>query len=318
MKKVLITGTCGFILSNFIRKAFYEKMPYKFVSVDRVSYESKNAFYFNKSHKFHIADIRDAHVINTIFEYEKPDIVIHAAAEASVDRSLSDPNSFITSNVLGTQIIANACIKHNVKKLIYTSTDEVYGQLGIDDEPWTEESPLNPRNPYAASKAAGELVLQAAATSHGLIYNITRSSNNYGPRQTDDKLIPRVIQSILNNKPIPVHGDGSQIREWTHVFDNCSALFTLLESGENNAIYNVGNNQEFSNLEIVNKICNIIGKGHDLITFVEDPRGNAQDSRYSVNSNKLKKIGWNPKHKISTSLDEHCVQWYLNNQWSLK
>jgi len=234
MKKILITGTGGFIFSNFIRKAIFEKQPYHFISVDKVTKTSVlNNIYQNKHHTFYFGDVSDTHFINVLFEYERPDIVIHGAAESSVDASLADPNIFIQSNVMGTQVITNACVKWGVERLIYISTDEVYGQLKSESESsWTEESPLNPRNPYSASKAAGELIVRAASESYGLKYNITRSSNNYGPRQTCDKLIPKTIKSIVNNSPIEIYGAGLQIRDWTYVLDNCSALFSIINNGK--------------------------------------------------------------------------------------
>jgi len=318
-QKVLITGSCGFIFGNFIRKAIYEKHPYSFVSIDRVNSNAINSMYWNKNHTFHIADIRDQHVIDTIFQFEKPDIVIHGAAETFVDYSLSDPNSFVTSNVLGTQVIINACIKHDVKKLIYISTDEVYGQLTSEDEPsWTEESIIRPRNPYAATKAAGEFMVQAANQSHGLIYNITRSANNYGPRQTPEKLIPKAIKNVLAGTPIPIYGQGLQLRDWTHVFDNCAGIFTVLESGVPNETYNISANQKFANIEVIQKVCNVMQKGHDLITFVEDPRKTGHDFRYSIDSTKLQKLGWKPTIKLSDGLANLCIPWYLNNQWWFK
>ncbi len=317
MKKILVTGSAGFIFSNFIRKAIYNKYPYSFISIDKVS-GSTNSLYSNKNHTFHIADIRDQHIIDKIFEFEKPDAVIHAAAESHVDFSLTRPNDFITSNVLGTQVIINACIKHTVEKLVYISTDEVYGHLTSDtDAGWTEESPLNPRNPYAASKAAGELLVRAAHQSHGLNYNITRSSNNYGPWQTTDKFIPKVIKCISNEEKIPVYGQGLQIRDWTHVFDNCSAIMSILEKGQANETYNISANQEVSNIEMVQKICNIMNKGHNLINhIIPDPRP-GHDFRYSIDSSKIKSIGWSPKLKLSEGLDQ-CVEWYTMNQWMFR
>lgn len=315
--KVLTTGSCGFIFSNFIRRAIYEKQPYTFSSIDKVS-GNPNTVYVNSNHSFHIADIRDAHVLDVIFKFEQPDIVIHGAAESFVDYSLTNPNDFVTSNILGTQNIINSCIKHNVKKLIYISTDEVYGQLTDESAPsWTEESSLDPRNPYSASKAAGELLVKAAHTSHGLIYNITRSSNNYGPRQTSEKLIPRVIKCILEGKKIPIYGKGLQIRDWTHVFDNCSALMHVLAKGDPNEIYNISANQEFTNIEVVQHICNAMGQGHDLIEFIPDPRGGAHDFRYSVDSSKIKQLGWKPTYKFKEGIVQ-AVEWYKNNQWLLK
>ncbi len=314
--KVLITGSCGFIFGNFIRKAIYEKHPYTFVSIDRVNSNAINSMYWNKNHTFHIADIRDQHVIDTIFQFEKPDIVIHGAAETFVDYSLSDPNSFVTSNVLGTQVITNACIKYGVQKLIYISTDEVYGHLKSEAEPsWTEDAPLNPRNPYSASKASGELMVKAAHESHGLIYNITRSSNNYGHRQTPEKLLPKVIKNILEGNPIPIYGQGLQMRDWLHVFDNCSALLTILAKGEPNETYNISANQELSNIEVVQKVCNVMKDGHKLISFTKDRPGH--DFRYSVDSSKIRALGWMPEYTFPNGIQQ-TVQWYLANQWFLK
>lgn len=316
-KKVLITGSCGFIFGNFLRKAVYDKQPYQLISLDRVSSNAINSMYWNKNHTFHVADIRDQHVVDTIFQFENPDIVIHGAAESFVDNSLSDTNSFVTSNVLGTQVIINACLKSKVDKLIYISTDEVYGQLTDEAAAsWKEDSPLNPRNPYSATKAAGELLVKAASESFGLKYNITRSSNNYGPRQFHDKLLPKTIKSILENKPIPIYGQGLQIRDWTHVYDNCSALFAILSSGKDNETYNISANQEFTNLEAVQFVCNAMKKGHDLISFLEDPR-KSRDFRYSVNSSKLREIGWKPATKFKDGIID-TVNWYLNNQYFLK
>jgi dTDP-glucose 4,6-dehydratase len=316
-KKVLITGSCGFIFGNFLRKAVYEKLPYQLVSVDKVSTNALNSMYWNKNHIFHVADIRDQHIMDTIFQFEKPDIVIHGAAETFVDSSLSDPNSFVTSNVLGTQVIINCCVKHKVEKLIYISTDEVYGQLTDENEPaWKEDSPLNPRNPYSATKAAGELMVRAAHQSFGLIYNITRSSNNYGPRQTPEKLIPKAIKCVLHGEKIPLYGQGLQIRDWTHVYDNCAGVMTVLNKGAPNETYNIAANQEFPNVEVIQKICNAMGKGHELISFIPDPR-TGHDFRYSIDSTKLKELGWKPNFKFREGI-VNTVEWYMTNQWFLK
>ncbi len=324
MKKVLVTGTCGFIFGNFIRKAIYDqnqKKPqdrqYTFVSVDRVTANATNSMYWNKNHVFHPADLRDQHVMDVIFQFEKPDIVIHGAAETFVDTSLKDPNSFVTSNVLGTQVVINCCLKHKVERLIYISTDEVYGQLSSELDPaWKETSPLDPRNPYSASKAAGELMVKAAWATHGLIYNITRSSNCYGPRQLPEKLVPKAIKCILEGQKIPIYGKGLQIRDWTYVADNCSALLTILEKGEANEVYNISAHQEFTNIETIQSVCNAMGKGHDLISFIEDPR-TGHDFRYSVDTTKLRSLGWKPSYKFKDGIKD-TVQWYTDNQWFLK
>jgi len=320
-KKVLITGSCGFIFGNFIRRAIYSRKTREekldFVSIDRVNFNETNSMYWNQNHKFYPADIRDNHVIDTIFKFEHPDIVIHGAAESFVDSSLKDPNSFVTSNVLGTQVIINACLKHKVKRLIYISTDEVYGQLTSEkDAAWTEESPLDPRNPYSATKAAGELLVKAAHTTHGLIYNITRSSNNYGPWQQPEKLLPKAIKCVLQGQKIPLYGEGKQIRDWTYVGDNCSAIMTILDKGEPNQVYNISAHQEFTNLETIQAVCNAIGKGHDLISFIPDPRG-GHDFRYSVDTHKIQQLGWKPAYKFKEGIAE-TVHWYMDNQWFLK
>lgn len=317
-KKVLVTGSCGFIIGNLVRKAVYEKQPYQLVSIDKVSTNALNSMYWNKNHTFHIADIRDQHIIDVIFQFEKPDVVIHGAAETHVDLSLTDPNAFVTSNVLGTQVIVNACVKHKVDKLIYISTDEVYGHLTDESSPsWTEDSAINPRNPYAATKAAGELIVKAAYQSHGLKYNITRSSNNYGPRQMPDKLVPKTIKCIMHDNKIPIYGQGLQIRDWTHVFDNCSAILTILNKGEDNQIYNISANQEFTNIEVVQHICNALSKGHNLIEHIIDPRGNGHDFRYSVDSSKIRELGWEPKYKFKDGIIS-TAEWFQANQWFIK
>lgn len=316
-KKVLITGSCGFVFGNFLRKAVYEKQPYQLVSADRVSGKAINSMYWNKNHTFHVADVRDQHVMDTIFQFEQPDIVIHGAAETSVDSSASDPNSFVTSNVLGTQVIINCCVKHNVGKLIYISTDEVYGQLASESDPsWKETAEINPRNPYAATKAAGELLVKAAHQTHGLIYNITRSSNNYGPRQTPDKLIPKVIKCISQGEKIPIYDQGLQVRDWTHVYDSCAALMSVINNGAPNETYNIGANQELPNIEVVQKICNIMGKGHELMSFIPDPRS-GHDFRYSMDSSKIRELGWKPNFKFKEGII-NTVEWYMSNQWFLK
>lgn len=322
MKKILITGSAGFIFGNFIRKAIYDQnqitnKKYVFSSIDRINSNALNSMYWNKSHTFYPADIRDQHVIDIIFQYERPDIVIHGAASTHVDTSMTDPNDFVTNNILGTQVIVNSCLKYSVERLIHISTDEVYGQLNETDLPWKETSPLSPRNPYAASKASAELMVKAAHETHGLIYNITRSSNCYGPRQLPEKLIPKAIKSILENKKIPIYGKGLQMRDWTHVFDNCAGIMTVLEKGEPNEIYNISANQEFTNLEVIYEICKSMEASPDIIDFVVDPRGNGHDFRYAIDSSKIKELGWKPQIKFKDGVQSTC-QWFNDNKWFIK
>jgi dTDP-glucose 4,6-dehydratase len=320
MTKILITGSGGFIASNLIRNLLYTKKDVVITSIDKINKaNSVNAvmsnFYSNKDHQFHIGDIADAHFVDVIFEIEKPDIVINAAAETFVDHSLKAPNDFIHSNVLGTQVLLNASVKWGIKKFVQLSSDEVYGELKNDqDQPWTENSPINPRNPYAASKMCSELLVVAAHHSFGLNYIITRSSNNYGPRQTAEKLIPNVIKCILKGKKIPVYGKGLQMRDWIHVFDNCSAISKVLDVGKDNEVYNISANQEFTNIEVVQAVCNSVGRGHELIEFIDDPRGGAHDFRYAMDASKLKQLGWVPEFKFQKGIRQ-CCDWFIKNEY---
>lgn len=318
MKKVLVTGSCGFIFSNFVRKALYSRPDIDLICVDKVvNPKTLHNVYFNKRSNFYIADVADQQIMDIIFQKERPDIVIHGAAESSVDFSIKDPLPFIHSNVMGTQVITDACVKYGVEKLIYISTDEVYGHLTSETEPaWLETANLAPRNPYSASKAAGEFIVQAASATHGLQYNITRCCNNFGPRQlTLHNLIPKTIGCILAKKPIPIHGQGTQLREWIFVDDNCNAILNIMDSAPPNEIYNISAGYETTVLEIVNDVCNIMESGHDLISFVEDRKG--QDRRYSVNTNKIKSIGWKPTVRYKEGLNV-CINWYCRNEWVFK
>jgi dTDP-glucose 4,6-dehydratase len=318
-QKIIITGTSGFIMSNFVRKFIYENKPYEFVSIDKISRPSSaNEIYANKNHEFIIADITDAHIIDRIFEIQRPEIIIHAAAETAVDYSLNDPNKFIINNVLGTQVLINAAIKWGVKKFIFCSTDEVYGQLEKDTDPlWTEDSKVAPRNPYAASKAAAELVVQAAGTSFGLPYCITRSSNTYGSRQTPEKLIPKTIKSVLDNNKMPIYDQGLQMRDWLYVSDACTAILKVVEEGKDKEIYNITANQEFSNIEVAQRLCNALCKGHELIEFIADPRGKAHDFRYGMSAAKIKSLGWSPQWKFKDGILQ-TVDWYIKNKFFLR
>lgn len=312
--KILITGGSGFIFSNFIRKALYNKSDYQFVSIDYCkSPNALNNIYVNKGHQMYIGDITDKHFINVIFELERPDIVIHAAAETFVDFAINDATPFIHSNVLGTQTIVDACIKWKVDRLIYISTDEIFGQLTNENEPsWTEDSLPNPRNPYSASKLAGEFIVKAAYHTHGLKYNITRSCNNYGPRQQLRNFIPKIITNILNDKEVPVFGKGLQLREWMFVEDHCNAIMTIIKDAISNETYNISSGHEFTNVEVFHEICNVLERGHNLLKFVEDRKGH--DFRYAVNSNKIRNLGWTPQWKFKKGL-AICTNWYLNNKW---
>lgn len=314
-QKVLVTGSGGFIFGNFIRQVFYEKKPYTISSIDKVR-ESHiiHNIYTNSNHAFYIADICDSHILHVLFQKEKPDVVIHGAAESNVDKSIKNTNPFTMSNVVGTQNVIDECLNINAR-LIYISTDEVYGSLNNENEEyWTEESPINPNNTYSATKASGELLVKAAARTHGLNYNIIRPSNNYGPWQTNEKLIPRIIQNILNKKEVPIYGRGEQIRDWIHVHDTCNAIFHIIDKGLNKEIYNITAQQEFMNVEVFQIICNVLGEGHNLLKFVEDRPGH--DFRYAMSNDKIKSLGWAPCYKFRDGIKQTC-QWYVTNKYVL-
>jgi dTDP-glucose 4,6-dehydratase len=310
MTKVLVTGSGSGLIINLLRKAIFEKQPYTFVSVDRISDGSTlNNIYVNKDHQFYFGNITDSHYMNILFEVERPDIVIHAAAETS------NTNHFISSNVSGTQTIIQHCLKWGVSRLIYISDDKVYGQLkNEDDLPFKETAPFNPRYAYAASKAAGELLITAAHHSRELPYDIIRLSNVYGPRQPARNLIPTAINSIIRNEKIRLYGDGLQVRNWIHTYDACSAILTVLNSTVSNGSYNVSG-YEYSNIEVIQKICNVFGKGHELITFV-DPVTH-YDTRRSSDSTKIRELGWKPRLKLGDGILE-TVEWFQRNIWALQ
>jgi dTDP-glucose 4,6-dehydratase len=323
MQKILITGSCGMIGSSLIRKIIYEKLPYKVSSIDRVNYNNINAVYWNKQHSFNISDLTDQHIVNTIFQYETPEIVIHTAATDKTDIFNDTSNQFIKDNVLATQVVINASLKYGVSKFIYLSDEQVYGAFDSYAEENSKEEdeqyghPLFPSNPYAASKlAAEELVKSNLDQSHNrnISYNIIRSSNTYGPYQRVDKLIPKTIKCIINKEKIPIYNKGEQLRDWMHVFDHCSGIMSILDKGRKNNIYNLSAGQEFSTLEVVQQICNIMG-GHSLIEFVENNQ--KKEFRHCVDNALIKKLGWQPNYKFKEAISSVC-DWYQTNKWALK
>ena len=315
-KKILLTGTCGFVFSNFVR--YLSRLNnYSIVSIDRADEKlGLHSIYSNKTHSFYLADVTDRHILENIFELEQPDIVIHGAARTFVDESIDSSDDFYTSNIIGTKNIAELSSKHNVDKFIYISTDEVYGHFESDtSDSWTEQSLLNPRNPYSASKAGAEFAVKAVSNTFGLNYNITRCCNNFGPRQFSRNFIPKVIGCILSDKKIPIYGDGSNVREWIHVNDHCNAIFHIMNNGQPGEIYNIGTNCHISNLELVNIICNKMGRGHNLISFVEDRKGH--DFKYAIDSSKLHNLGWEPSLSFNKGIDM-VISWYSKNKWFIK
>lgn len=310
-KTILVTGVCGFIFSNFIRKMCDEHPEYKFIGVDKIyeKYNLKNIF-FHKNHKFYMGDIADKEFMENIFILEKPDCVINGAAQSFVDSSIASAIPFVHSNILGTQVMIDLSVKYNVEKFIQISTDEVYGQLkSANEESWTEESCIAPRNPYSATKGAAELLVKAAVETHKLPATITRCCNNFGKRQPVRNLIPVVIDCIMKGKEIPLHGSGKNIREWIHVDDHNNAIMTVLEKGQIGEVYNIGSGVEKTNLEIIKEISQLMN-AKAKIKHIEDRKGH--DFRYSIDCSKMKKLGWETKVSFEEGMKK-TINWYTEN-----
>jgi dTDP-glucose 4,6-dehydratase len=309
MGNLLVTGGAGFIGSNFVNTRLSKNIIDEHIYIiDSLTYAS-NYNYLRSSDNltFIKGDIRDELLVNSIMP--KVDSVINFAAESHVDRSINKSDIFISTNVVGTQVLLESAIKFNIEKFIQISTDEVYGS--IREGSAKEDLILSPNSPYAASKAAAELISYSYFKTHGLNLVVTRSSNNYGPNQHIEKLLPLVINSIKNRENIPVYGDGLNRRDWINVKDNCLAIEMVLEKGKPGEIYNIGGNNELSNLSLINMVLEIMGGSTNLITYVEDRKGH--DFRYSINSDKiLKDLGFVPKINFSDGLIE-TVNWYIKN-----
>ena len=313
MKKILITGGAGFIGSNFTRLALNSN--YSVVVFDKLTYAGNLStledISAHPNYIFIKGDISDREHVDAVFSNHNFNYVINFAAESHVDRSISDPDVFIKSNIMGVQVLLEACRNHNTQRYLQVSTDEVYGSLG-DTGLFTEDTPLDPSSPYSSSKAGADLLVQAWHRTFGLNALITRCSNNYGPYQYPEKLIPLMISKALNHQSLPVYGDGSNIRDWIHVEDHCDALLCVLERGESGRVYNIGGKSECSNLDVVKRILDILDRPHDLIAFVTDRLGH--DWRYAIDNTRIQsELGWKPKHDFTSGL-KHTIDWYLENK----
>ena len=313
MTKVLITGGAGFIGSNFVKYMLDKHPDYELVNLDALTYcgnlENLKDIEDSDNYTFVKGDIRDKELVSNLVG--ECDYVINFAAESHVDRSIEDPEIFIKSNVLGTQVLLNAANRFGVEKFIQISTDEVYGSLGKIGY-FTESTPLQPNSPYSASKAGADLVVRAYGETFDLPINITRCSNNYGPYQFPEKLIPLMISNALEGKKLPVYGDGKNIRDWLHVHDHCRAIDLVMHEGVLGEVYNIGGNNEKQNIEIVKLILNELGKDDSLIEFVTDRLGH--DRRYAIDSSKIQNdLGWKPEYTFETGIKE-TINWYLDNQ----
>ncbi|AQQ65923.1 MULTISPECIES: dTDP-glucose 4,6-dehydratase [Bacillus] len=313
--KVLVTGGAGFIGSNFVRYMVKKYPEYNIVNLDSLTYagnlENLKDIEELSNYKFVKGDIADRQFINQLFKEEKFDYVLNFAAESHVDRSITNPDIFIQTNIQGTQVLLDAAKNAEVKKYLQVSTDEVYGTLG-ETGYFTEETPLASNSPYSSSKAGADLLVRAYHETFGLPVNITRCSNNYGPFHFPEKLIPLMIINALNDKQLPVYGDGLNVRDWLHVEDHCQAIDLVLHKGKNGDVYNVGGNNERTNIEIVKTILKALDKPESLIKYVTDRPGH--DRRYAIDATKLREeLGWSPKYNFDTGIGQ-TIKWYLENQ----
>ena len=308
--KLLVTGGAGFIGSEFVRQAVDK--GYEIAVVDKLTYagDLERLKEVEDRITFYKADITNREFIEHIFKVEKPDVVVHWAAESHVDRSILDASPFIETNVKGTQVLLDVAKENNIKQFINIATDEVYGELGEEGQ-FYEDTPLVPNSPYSVSKASADMLGRAYYKTYGLPVITVRPSNNYGWWQYPEKLIPVVILKALNDEPIPVYGTGQNVREWLFVSDCAEAVFEIIEKGKEGEIYNVGSGEERRNIEVVKAILSILNKPEDLITFVKDRPGH--DFRYSLNTDKIEReIGWKAKVKFEEGI-EKTVKWYLDN-----
>lgn len=315
---VLITGGAGFIGTNFVCYMLEKHPDYRIICLDCLTYagnlSSLKKAMENPHFAFYKTDITDKKAVCDIFEKEKPDIVINFAAESHVDRSIENPEIFLRTNIIGTQVMMDACLKYGAKRFHQVSTDEVYGDLPLDrpDLLFTENTPIHTSSPYSASKASADLLVGAYVRTFGLPATISRCSNNYGPYQFPEKLIPLMIANALADKPLPVYGQGLNVRDWLYVKDHCRAIDLIVHNGTAGEIYNIGGHNEMRNIDIVKMICKKLGKPESLITYITDRKGH--DMRYAIDPTKIhKELGWLPETKFADGI-ELTVQWYLKNK----
>lgn len=315
---VLVTGGAGFIGSNFVYHMLDKHPSYKILCVDCLTYAGNMSTLAkameNPNFKFYKTNICDRKAIYEIFETEKPDIVVNFAAESHVDRSIENPEIFLETNILGTQVMMDACRKYGITRYHQVSTDEVYGDLPLDrpDLFFTETTPIHTSSPYSASKASADLLVQAYHRTFGLPITISRCSNNYGPYHFPEKLIPLMIANALNDKPLPVYGEGLNVRDWLYVEDHCKAIDLIIHNGKVGEVYNIGGHNEMRNIDIVKLICKALGKPESLITFVADRKGH--DMRYAIDPTKIhNELGWLPETKFADGIQK-TINWYLENK----
>ena len=315
---ILVTGGAGFIGANFVKYMLIKYPDYKIICLDALTYagnlENLADVIDNPQFKFIKGNIVSRKDVFDLFEQDKPDMVVNFAAESHVDRSIDNPGIFLETNIIGTQVLMDACRKYGIKRFHQISTDEVYGDLPLDrpDLLFTEETPINPSSPYSASKASADLLVLAYHRTFKLPVTISRCSNNYGPYHFPEKLIPLMITRALADRPLPVYGNGENVRDWLYVEDHCNAVDLIIHKGREGEVYNIGGHNERSNLEIVKAILKELNKPESLITFVTDRPGH--DMRYAIDPTKIyNELGWLPKTKFDDGIKQ-TIEWYLENR----
>lgn len=315
---IIVTGGAGFIGANFVKYMLKKYPEYKIICLDALTYagnmETLSDILNNPQFEFVKGNIASQKDVFTLFERIKPDIIVNFAAESHVDRSIDNPRVFLETNIIGTQVLMDACRKYGIKRFHQVSTDEVYGDLPLDrpDLFFTEETPLHTSSPYSASKASADLLVLAYYRTFKLPVTISRCSNNYGPYQFPEKLIPLMITRALADQPLPVYGKGENVRDWLYVEDHCSAIDLIIHKGREGEVYNIGGHNEKTNLEVVKTILKVLNKPESLITFVKDRPGH--DMRYAIDPAKIHdELGWLPETKFDDGI-EQTVEWYLKNK----
>ncbi len=318
LKTIFVTGGAGFIGGNFVHYMLKKYADYRIVCIDSLTYagnlETLESVMENPNFRFSKTDITNRAEIEKLFEEEHPDIVVNFAAESHVDRSIENPEVFLKTNILGTQVLMDASRKFNVKRYHQVSTDEVYGDLPLDrpDLFFTESTPLHTSSPYSSSKAGADLLVLAYFRTYKLPVTISRCSNNYGPYHFPEKLIPLMIANALADKPLPVYGEGINVRDWLYVEDHCRAIDLIIHNGREGEVYNVGGHNEMRNIDIVKLILKELGKPESLITFVKDRAGH--DMRYAIDPAKIHaELGWLPETKFTDGIKK-TIRWYLDNK----
>ena len=316
--KIIVTGGAGFIGSNFVIHMVKKYPEHEIVNLDLLTYagnlENLKSVEDAPNYRFVKGDIADRKFVFDLFEKEKPDVIVNFAAESHVDRSIKDPESFVRTNVLGTTTLLDACKEYGIKRFHQVSTDEVYGDLPLDrpDLFFTEETPLHTSSSYSSSKASADLFVMAYHRTFGLPVTVSRCSNNYGPYQFPEKLIPLIISRALADEELPVYGTGENVRDWLHVEDHCEAIDLILQNGRVGEVYNIGGHNERTNLQVVKTILKALDKPESLIKFVTDRPGH--DRRYAIDPTKMEtELGWKPKYVFDTGMAQ-TIQWYLDNK----